>query len=404
MRVFLCFLTASFLFSSTTDLKAGVSGSGGNLQVVGDARNKLIPVALTGYSGEVAAVLKFDLEVMGCRVVPEEEASFILKGAVEEAVKGALMDKAGNFGFNRKYAGGGLLDQAHALSDDVIRALTGKSGIAQTRILFKMRTGNLAERAEEIFLSDFDGHNPVALTNDKTLVGSPKWSPDNSEFYYTSWLKRGGIENTTVLRQNMKTGARDVMARYRGLNTGGVLSPQGFLAMILSKGGSPDVYVAPPTWKFMKDLKGTSLNRICVTKEEESGVNWSPDGQWLCFATRARGKRMLVKVAAQGGNMIRVPTNGVLNPSEPSWSPDGKWIAFTSQMGGFNVCVVPSQGGEAKVIASGEGPTWAPNSRNLIFTRRGVNKRGLAIVDVPTKQVKILPAFVGSASQPAWGK
>jgi len=32
-----------------------------------------------------------------------------------------------------------------------------------------------------------------------------------------------------------------------------------------------------------------------------------------------------------------------------------------------------------------------------------VNKRQLAIVDVPTKQVKILPAFVGSASQPAWG-
>ena len=58
---------------------------------------------------------------------------------------------------------------------------------------------------------------------------------------------------------------------------------------------------------------------------------------------------------------------------------------------------------EATVVAAGEAPTWAPNSRNLIFTRRGVNKRQLAIVDVPTKQVKILPAFVGSASQPAWG-
>ena len=401
MRVFLCFLTTTFLFLNVSFLKGEALGSGGNLQVVGEARNKLIPLALSGYSGEVATVLKFDLEVMGCKIVPEAEASFVLKGAAEGAVKGALSDKAGNFGFNRRYAGGSMRDQAHALSNDTIQALTGKSGIAQTRILFKMKTG---QRAEEIFLSDFDGHKPVALTNDKTLVGSPKWSPDNSEVYYTSWLKRGGIENTTVIRQNMKTGVRDVMARYRGLNTGGALSPQGFLAIILSKGGSPDVYVAPPTWEFMKNLKGEGLNRICVTKEEESGVGWSPDGQWLCFATRARGKRMLVKVAAQGGNMMRVPTNGVLNPSEPSWSPDGKWIAFTSQMGGFNVCVIPSRGGEAKVIASGEGPTWAPNSRNLIFTRRGVNKRGLAIVDVPTKQVKILPAFVGSASQPAWGK
>lgn len=402
MRIFLCFLTVSCLFvTGLSYLYAGAPASEGNLQVVGEARNKLIPIALSGYSGEVGAVLKFDLEVMGCTVVPKPEASFILKGVVDGAVRGALSDKAGNFGFNRRYAGGSVRDQAHALSNDTIQALTGKSGIAQTRILFKMKTGR---RAEEIFLSDFDGHKPVALTNDKTLVGSPKWSPDNSEVYYTSWLKRGGIENTTVIRQNMKTGVRDVMARYRGLNTGGALSPQGFLAMILSKNGSPDVYVAPPAWEFMKNLKGEGLNRICVTKEEESGVGWSPDGQWLCFATRARGKRMLVKVAAQGGNMMRVPTNGVLNPSEPSWSPDGKWIAFTSQMGGFNVCVIPSQGGEAKVIASGEGPTWASNSRNLIFTRRGVNKRGLAIVDVPTKQVKILPAFVGSASQPAWGK
>ena len=171
MRVFLCLLITIVIFFSTTHLKAGVPGSGGNLQVVGEARNKLIPVALIGYSGEVASVLKFDLEVMGCKVVPEAEASFTLKGAAEGAVKGALMDKAGNFGFNRKYAGGVLRDQAHALSDDVIKALTGKPGVAQTRVLFKMKTGN---RSEEVFLSDFDGHKPVALTNDKTLVGSPK--------------------------------------------------------------------------------------------------------------------------------------------------------------------------------------------------------------------------------------
>ena len=181
MRVFLCFISATFLFLNASFLKAGVPTAGGNLQVVGEARNKLIPIALLGYSGEVAAVLKFDLEVMGCTVVPELEASFILKGAVDGAVRGALSDKAGNFGFNRRYAGGSVRDQAHALSNDTIQALVGKPGIAHTRILFKMKTG---QRAEEIFLSDFDGHKPVALTNDKTLVGSPKWSPDSTQLVY----------------------------------------------------------------------------------------------------------------------------------------------------------------------------------------------------------------------------
>ena len=289
-----------------THVLAGAASGAERLVVPAEVRNKLIPVALIGFSGEASSVLNFDLEVMGCKIVPEADAVFVLEGKIEDAVLGKLSNKAGNVEFYRKYPGGTVRDQAHALSNDVTKALTGKPGIAHTQMLFKMKTGI---RTEEIFLSDYDGHLPKALTSDKTLAGSPKWSPNGTKIFYTSWLKRGGLENTTVIRQNLKTGGRDVMARYRGLNTGGVLSPQGFLAMILSKGGSPDVYVAPPTWEFMKDLKGENLNRMCKTREEESGLSWSPDGQWLCFATRARGKRMLVKVAAQGGKMIRVPTS-----------------------------------------------------------------------------------------------
>ena len=269
MRMVWCLLAFGLLGLSINQLHAGAVPGGGNLQVVGEARNKLIPIALEGFAGEVAGVLKFDLEVMGCKVVPLADAAFVVRGKADGSVVGALTDKAGNPGFNRRYSGGNLRDQAHALSNDVIQALTGVPGIASTRVLFKMKTG---PRAEEVFLSDYDGHKPVALTNDKTLVSAPRWSPDHSKVFYTTWLKRGGIENTTVIQQNMKTGEREVMARYRGLNTGGALSPQGFLAMILSRGGSPDVYVAPPGWKFMEDLKGQNLRRMCVTREEENGV------------------------------------------------------------------------------------------------------------------------------------
>jgi Tol biopolymer transport system component len=112
---------------------------------------------------------------------------------------------------------------------------------------------------------------------------------------------------------------------------------------------------------------------------------------------------MLCKVPALGGPSQRISTTGVLNPTEPDWSPDGKWIAFTAQMGGFEICVVPSQGGQVTELVAGEDPSWAPNSRTLIFSRRSTGR--LSLLDVPTKQVKdVTRVSSGENSQPSWAR
>ena len=371
------------------------------LQVQGNV-GKLIPVALTGYQGEVAKVLAFDLEVMGCKIVPKGDASFVLNGKNgPNNLTGVLSDNAGNFGFNLNINGAAPRVLAHALSNATIKAITGQNGIAHTRILFTMKT---AAREWEVFQSDFDGHNPVALTNDKSIVESPMWMPNHSGLFYTSWMTIGGLQNTTVVKHNLKTGKREVFSRYKGLNTGGAMAPNGSVALILSKNRSTDVYFAPPKWEFLKDIKGEKLLRLTRSREEKSSPTWSPDGQWLCFHTLIDGKHTLVKVPAGGGQMVSIPTRGAFRPTQPSWSPDGKWIAFTQQRGGFQIGVVPAAGGNVKIYCEGEDPAWAANSRNIIFTRRagGVNKKRMAILDVPTEQVKILPAFRGGVGQPAW--
>ena len=114
MRMVWCLLAFGLLGLSINQLHAGAVPGGGNLQVVGEARNKLIPIALEGFAGEVAGVLKFDLEVMGCKVVPLADAAFVVRGKADGSVVGALTDKAGNPGCNRRYSGGNLRDQAHA--------------------------------------------------------------------------------------------------------------------------------------------------------------------------------------------------------------------------------------------------------------------------------------------------
>jgi TolB protein len=352
---------------------------------------KRIAIAVSGYSGEVAKALKFDLEIAGFEFVGEERAQYLLKGGNNDQVEGRLSDAINKTAkFAKAYSGGSLRSQAHALADDVVEALTGRPGIARTKIAFKAQRGENSE----IYIADYDGHNAVAVTQDNTIVAAPCWAPGQRKLYYTTYK----FGNPDIIAHNLNTGERQLIARYSGLNTSAAVSPEGRrVAMILSKGGSPDVYVA--------DADGGNLRQLTRTREDESSPCWSPDGRALCFATKLEGRRVLAKVSAEGGPVQRLVTENVANPSEPDWSPDGKLIAFTAQMGGFEICIVPAQGGAAKPLVAGEDPSWAPNSRTLVFARRvGGGKRVLSLLDVLTKETKNLEQSLGACSQPTWAR
>jgi len=169
------------------------------------------------------------------------------------------------------------------------------------------------------------------------------------------------------------------------------------VAMVLSKSGSPDVWVC--------NADGTGLKRI-TSGVEDSSPCWSPDGQWICFATKQNSRRRLAKVSAEGGPIQILNTAGVSSPTEPDWSPDGKWIAFTRQAGGeFDICVIPTDGSFPPVVlASGQNPSWSPNSRTLVFNHNAGGVQTLSVLDVFTKQYKDCRRATGSNSQPAWAR
>ena len=263
-------------------------------------------------------------------------------------------------------------------------------GVAQTRIVFKAGAG----MNSEVCLADFDGHNAQAVTSDNTIVAAPAWSPGRQVLYYTSY-KFGRPE---IFFHDLASGQRRAIARYGGSNISPAPSPDGSkVAMILSKDGWVDLYVC--------NTDGSDLKRLTKTPEDDSSPCWSPDSQWICFATKVNGRRKLCKVPAAGGAVQTIRTDGVSSPSEPDWSPDGRWIAFTAQMGNFEICVVPAGGGTATVLVDGKDSSWSPNSRTLVFVRQDSGEAHLSLLDVPTKQVKDVTRVLSrNNSQPSWAR
>jgi len=359
-----------------------------SVDVIGNV--KPILISLNGFSGEAAQVLDFDLTVQGFKVVPDDAAQFSVTGSAAGTVQGSLTDRISKAQlFSKAYNGGSLRAQAHALADDIVLAINHCPGIGRTKIAFKATAGG----SSEVYIADFDGHNPRPVTADHSIVAGPVWVPGRLGLYYVSYK----LGNPDIFSHNLATGQRAVFAGFGGSNLSPAPSPDGSkVAMILSKDGWVDLYVC--------NKDGTGLKRLTRSPQDESSPCWSPDGQWILYAGKPGEHRALYKISPDGGDPIHVSTAGVLNPSSPSWSPDGKWIAFTSQMGGFQICVVPAAGGPAVPLVEGEDPSWAPNSRTLIFARRTGHGRLLSVLDVFTKQVKDVQRVSGSNSEPSWAK
>src|SRR3984885_5361850 len=236
-----------------------------NEQVKILGNTKPIPVSLDGFSGEAASVLKFDLYVQGFSFVTPDAAQYQISGSNSGNVIGRVTDKfAKKEILSRSYTGASLRRQAHAFADDIVFAITGKKGIAQTKIAFKAEasSGN-----GEVYVADFDGHNPTMVTHDGTIVPAPAWVPGKLALFYTSYQPG----NPDIFYHDLSTGQRRIVAGFSGLNTSAAVSPDGSrVAMILSKEGSPNVWVC--------DADGSNLKRL-TTGAEDSSPCWSADGQ-----------------------------------------------------------------------------------------------------------------------------
>ena len=291
----------------------------------------------------------------------------------------------------------GMRDVAHQIADHIYEKILGVRGAFWTRIAYVTANGLGGNTQYALMVADSDGFNPQTVVRSKEPLLSPAWSPDGRKLAYVSF-ERG---NSTIYVQEITTGAREVLASFRGINGAPSFSPDGRrLALTLSRTGNPEIYVM--------DLASRNLTQITRHYGIDTEAVWTADGQNLVFTSDRAGKPQVYQVPAAGGEATRVSFQGDSN-AKASISFDGKKIAM-AQGGGnvYRIAVLDRSFGGAgrwQTLSPGnldESPSFAPNASMLLYATKEGRRGVLYAVSADGRVRQRLVLADGDVREPAW--
>ena len=248
---------------------------------------------------------------------------------------------------------------AHIMADAIYERLTGEIGYFDTQIVFIAETGPVDNRVKRMAIMDQDGYGMRYLSDKKTFVMSPHFSPNMSTVVFLSYRN----DDPMVWVLDLETGDQTKLGNFGGMSFAPRFSPDGNrVALSLVKNGYTNIYEYNISEKSLKQL--TFGNHI------DTSPSYSPDGRYMAFNSDSTGSQQIHVLDLKTGKNKRI-TFGAGRYATPAWSPDGNYIAFTKIADNtFYIGVMNSEGRHEKILAGGwymEAPSWAPGSRRLVY-------------------------------------
>jgi len=391
----------------------------------------VVPMPYQGSAGvpatDVAAVVRSDLDRSGqFRTLPEAQIverptrgaevqypawralkqDYLVVGRVLDAGAGAyrveyeLFDVAKGermLGLAMTARSNAMRDVAHQMADAVYEKITGVRGAFWTRIAYVTASGRGDAMRYALMVADSDGYNPQTIVRSAEPLLSPSWSPDGNRLAYVSF-ERG---NSAIYIQNIATGARELVASFRGINSAPAFSPDGNrLALTLSRSGNPEIYVM--------DLGSKQLTQLTNHFAIDTEPTWSVDGSTIYFTSDRGGRPQIYQVPASGGSASRVTFQGNYN-AKVSVSYDGKKLAMAQGSGNtYKIALMDSSLGSPRwsTLSPGsldESPSFAPNASMVLYAAREGGRGVLYAVSADARVRQRLVLADGDVREPAWG-
>ena len=312
----------------------------------------------------------------------ELNADGVLVGTVAKTGNGVLVQvrlikvATGETAFGKQYSGSIANPRryAHTIWDEMYKDEMQGHGVARTRLTFSSDRdadriqGPAGNRdVQEIYIADYDGANPIKVTNTRTLNITPTWSPDNQAIAYTSYRPSGGMGTfQDIIVSHIRIGKRETPAdgNPRKQNYLPIWSPDGTrIAFTSNRDGNPEIYV------MNKD--GSGVRRMTNSPGIDVSPTWSPTGGQLAWVSDRTGTARIYIMNADGTGQ-RVLINEEC--FRPTWA-SGKFneIAYAGRSGpGYDIKVYSFADGASRRITDGigsnESPAFSPNGRHIAFT------------------------------------
>lgn len=247
----------------------------------------------------------------------------------------------------------------HIMADAIYERLTGEVGYFDTQIVFIAETGPIDNRVKRMAIMDQDGYGMRYLSDAKTFVMSPHFSPNMQSIVFLSYYN----DDPMVWILDLNTGAQRRLGQFGGMNFAPRFSPDGNrVALSLVKNGITHIYEY--------DIGTNSLKQLTTGDSINTSPSYSPDGRKIAFNSDRGGSQQIYVMDIESGAVERI-TYGAGRYATPAWSPDGQFIAFTKMADDtFYVGVMDPRGKNEKILAGGwfmEAPSWAPGSRRVVY-------------------------------------
>ena len=220
----------------------------------------------------------------------------------------------------------------------------------------------------DIYIVDTNGKNLRNLTNHPADEAGATWAPDGRSFAFGS--NRDGNSEIYVKTFNEAQARRltndpedDFDPVWSAFSP--AWSPDGNWITFVAVGN-----VLGDIYKI--DINGKNLKRLTNQGHFPYDITWSPDGQSIAFHSIIgnHGQGIFV-MDADGKNLRKIETPGVLSPRFPTWSPDGKQIACVGANDGDGIYIMDTDGQNARRISPfgtlSYNPAWSPDGKWIAY-------------------------------------